>query len=67
MEELGVMNKPQCIYNVDEKGCSLCLHKHQLDTWFQEMLTGNIGLITLRDPDNMASCMLLGKLLHLRT
>jgi hypothetical protein len=22
MEELGVINKPECIYNLDEKGCS---------------------------------------------
>jgi hypothetical protein len=27
MEELGVMNKPKGIYNVDESGYSLCLHK----------------------------------------
>jgi len=27
MEELGIMNKPDCIYNVDEKGCRMCLHK----------------------------------------
>jgi len=25
MEELEVMNKPECIYNIDEKGQSLCL------------------------------------------
>ena len=30
MEELGVTNKPECIYNVDEKGCRLCLHKQPL-------------------------------------
>jgi hypothetical protein len=24
MEELGIMNKPECIYNVDEKGYTLC-------------------------------------------
>jgi hypothetical protein len=42
MEEIGVVNKPECIYNVDKKGCSLCLHKHQLYTWLKEMLTGNI-------------------------
>jgi hypothetical protein len=43
MEEPGVMNKPECIYNVNEKGCSLCLHKqHQLYTWLKEMLNGNI-------------------------
>jgi len=42
MEELGVMNKPECIYNVDEKGCNLWLQRqHKLYTWFQEMLTGN--------------------------
>ena len=27
MEELGVMNKPEHMYIVDEKGCRLCLHK----------------------------------------
>ena len=25
--ELDVTNKPQCTYNVDDKGCILCLHK----------------------------------------
>jgi hypothetical protein len=30
MEELGIMKKPECIYNVDEKGCRLCLHKQLL-------------------------------------
>jgi len=25
MEELGVMNKSECIYNINEKGQSLCL------------------------------------------
>jgi hypothetical protein len=44
MEELGVMNKPECIYSVNEKGCSLCLYKqYQLYTWLKEMLTGNIS------------------------
>jgi len=42
MEEIGVMNKPGCFYDVNEKGCSLCLHKHQLYTWLKEMLTGHI-------------------------
>ena len=27
VEELEIINKPECIYNVDEKGCRLCLHK----------------------------------------
>jgi len=27
MEDLGVMNKPEHIYNVQEVGCKLCLHK----------------------------------------
>ena len=27
MEELRIMNKAECIYNVDEKGCRLCHHK----------------------------------------
>lgn len=27
IETLGVMQKPECMYNVDEKGCRLCLHK----------------------------------------
>jgi hypothetical protein len=36
MEELVVMNKPEFMYNVNEKGCSLCLHKkHQLYTWLK--------------------------------
>jgi len=30
VEELGVMNKPECIYIVHEKGCRLCLHKRPL-------------------------------------
>ena len=30
MEELGVMNKPECIYIVDEKGRRLCLDKQSL-------------------------------------
>ena len=30
MEELGVMNKPEYIYIVHEKGCRLCLHKQPL-------------------------------------
>jgi hypothetical protein len=30
MEELGVMNIPECIYCGDEKGCSLCLHAQPL-------------------------------------
>ena len=30
MEELGVMNKQECIYNINEKGCRLCLHKQPL-------------------------------------
>jgi len=30
MEELGVMNTPECIYIVDEKGCQLCLHEQPL-------------------------------------
>jgi len=30
MEELGVINKPQCIYNVDEQRCRLCLQKQPL-------------------------------------
>lgn len=30
MEELRIMNKPQCIYNVNEKGYTLCLHKQPL-------------------------------------
>ena len=30
MEELGIMNKPECIYNVNEKGYILCLHKQPL-------------------------------------
>jgi hypothetical protein len=30
MEEMGVMNKPECFYNVKEKGCRLCLHKQPL-------------------------------------
>ena len=30
MEELGIMNKPECIYNVDEKGYRLRLHKQPL-------------------------------------
>ena len=29
-EELGIMNKPECIYNVDEKGYRLCLQKQPL-------------------------------------
>jgi hypothetical protein len=29
-EELGVINKPECIYKVKEKRCSLCLHKQPL-------------------------------------
>jgi hypothetical protein len=46
MEELGIMNKTECIYNVDEKGCSVCLHKqHHLYTWLKEMLTGNVTSI----------------------
>jgi hypothetical protein len=37
MEELWVMNKPDCNY---EEGCSLCLHKqHQLYKWLKEMST----------------------------
>jgi hypothetical protein len=37
------MNKPKGIYNVDESGYSLCLHKqNQLYTWLKEMFTGNI-------------------------
>jgi len=27
MGEKGVMNKPEHIYNVQEEGCKLCLHK----------------------------------------
>jgi len=27
MEELGVMNKPEHIYNVQEEGCKVCLHQ----------------------------------------
>jgi len=69
MEELGVMNKPGCFYDVNEKGCSLCLHKHQLYTWLKEMLTGHTTSTpwpyTLRGADNMASFKLLEKLLHL--
>jgi len=43
MEELGEKNKPECIYNVDEKLCSFCLQKqHQLYIWLKEMLNGNI-------------------------
>ena len=30
MDEIGVMNKPECIYIVDEKGCRLCLHNQPL-------------------------------------
>jgi len=30
VEELGLMNKPECIYIVDEKGHRLCLHKQPL-------------------------------------
>ena len=30
LEELAVMNKPEFIYNVNEKGCRLCLHKQPL-------------------------------------
>jgi len=30
MEELGIMNKPECIYNVNEKGYRSCLHKKPL-------------------------------------
>jgi len=30
MEELGVMNKPEHIYNVQEEGCKLCLHQQLL-------------------------------------
>lgn len=29
MLHLGVVDKPQKIYNMDEKGCRLCLHKQQ--------------------------------------
>jgi hypothetical protein len=72
MDELRVINKPECIYNVNEKGCSLCLHKqHQGYTWLKEMLTGKLpallGHITLRGADIKNSCKLLGKLLHLHT
>ena len=27
MGSLGVMQKPECIYNVNEKGCTYCLHR----------------------------------------
>lgn len=30
LEELGVMNKLECIYIVQENGCRLCLHKRPL-------------------------------------
>jgi len=30
MKELRIMNKPQCTYNVNEKGYTLCLHKQPL-------------------------------------
>jgi len=43
MEELRIMNKTECIYKINEKGCSLCLQKqHQLYTWLKEMLTRNV-------------------------
>lgn len=29
MQTLEIMNKPQCIYNMDEKGCRLTLHHQQ--------------------------------------
>jgi hypothetical protein len=45
MEKLGVMNKPGYFYDVDEKGYSLCLHRHQLYTWVKEMLTGHITVM----------------------
>ena len=72
IEELWVMNKPECVYNADKKGCSLCLHKqHQLYPWIKEILTGNITSTPLpyypQGADNMASCKLLGKLLHFHT
>lgn len=30
MTESGVINNPQCIFNMDEKGCQLNLHKQQV-------------------------------------
>ena len=43
MEELGIMNKAECNYNIDEKRCSLCLHKqHQLYTRLKELFTGKV-------------------------
>lgn len=29
LDKLGMKNKPECIFNVDEKGCRLCLHHAQ--------------------------------------
>ena len=69
MEELGVVNKPECIYNVDEKdviyafknniSCTRGLNKCWLET-----LPSLLGRVSLRGADSMASCK---KLLHLHT
>jgi len=43
MDKLGVIIKPEFIYNADEKLCSSCFHKHhQLYKCLKETLTGNI-------------------------